>query len=45
MKIEVTIRNGISTNSWKEKYIVETRGKKIIYEKNYRKEVENVKNN
>lgn len=45
MRVEVTIHNGISTNNWKERYIVETKRKKIVYEKNYRKEVKNGKSN
>ena len=45
MRIEVTIHTGTNTNNWKERYIVGTKRKKIIYEKIYRKEVKNGKIN
>lgn len=45
MKIEVTVHAGLNTSRWKEKYIVETKNKKIIYQKNYRGEERNGKNN
>lgn len=43
MRVEVTIHTGINSSGWKERCIVETKRKKIIYEKNYRKEVKNGK--